>query len=48
MTAATPQKRVWQPMKLEYVGHVGELMHGGTGSRADGGNPGHNKGQGPG
>lgn len=39
-------KQPWQPMRLQYVGHVGDLMQGGTGSRSDGGNVGFDKGNG--
>src|SRR5579862_5819637 len=45
-TAVAP-KRPWQPMRLQFVGHVGDLMKGGTGSRPDGGNSGFDKGNGP-
>jgi hypothetical protein len=34
-------------MSLTYVGLVGKLMQGGTGSRQDGGNVGFDKGNGP-
>ena len=46
-TTAVEQKRPWQPMSLQFVGHVGELMQGGSGSRHDGGNIGFDKGNGP-
>jgi hypothetical protein len=41
-------KRSWEPMTLQYVGDVGQLMQGGTGSKRDGGNVGFDKGQGQG
>ena len=45
---AVEPKQPWQPMHLQFVGHVEKLMQGGTGSRQDGGNSGFNKGNGPG
>ena len=44
--AVDSTKRPWEPMRLHYVGNVGALMQGGTGSRKDGGNAGFDKGQG--
>lgn len=41
-------KRSWEPMALQYVGDVGQLMQGGTGSRQEPGNGGHDKGVGSG
>jgi hypothetical protein len=38
--------KAWQPMRLDYVGQVAELMRGGTFSRQEPGNPGKNKGNG--
>ncbi|MGZ4315498.1 MAG: hypothetical protein ACXVRK_09995 [Gaiellaceae bacterium] len=40
--------RPWEPMRLQYVGNVGQLMQGGTGSRQEPGNGGFDKGQGGG
>lgn len=40
-------KLSWQPMTLQYVGDVGQLMQGGTGSRQESGNLGFDKGKGP-
>jgi hypothetical protein len=34
-----PVKKQWQPMKLTYVGRVGDVMRGMNGSNFD---PGHN------
>jgi hypothetical protein len=36
----------WQPMRLDYVGQVAELMRGGNFSRTEPGNLGKNKGSG--
>jgi hypothetical protein len=46
MTALRHGAKKWEPMRLDYVGQVAELMRGATGTRPDGlGNPtGHNKG----
>ena len=38
------QSKDWKAMRLEYVGQVAELMRGGSGTKMDGGNPGHDKG----
>jgi hypothetical protein len=39
-------KRNWEPMRLQFVGDVGRLMQGGTGSRQEPGNLGFDKGKG--
>jgi hypothetical protein len=41
-------KRSWEPMTLQYIGDVGQLMQGGTGSRQEPGNGGYDKGVGSG
>ena len=41
-TASGPDgdRRSWEPMRLEYVGHVGDVMHGHTGNKKDHGHVG--------
>ncbi|MBA3735459.1 MAG: hypothetical protein H0W90_09745 [Actinobacteria bacterium] len=31
------ESRRWEPMKLAFVGHVADVMHGATGTLGDGG-----------
>jgi hypothetical protein len=39
-----PAKQPWEPMKLTYVGHVGEILHAGAGKFSHSrGDPGDSK-----
>ena len=44
--SVNPSRRAWQPMRLDYVGRIGDLMQGGTFSRIEPGNGGRDKGVG--
>ena len=42
MTPCEATRATWQPMQLRYVGHVGDVMRGTTGTRRDTQGPGCN------